>query len=163
MKPRVSLGKRTFEDSTVAVGTATEGPGRSGGQPSLRNNAKARPEVFTDGNGDTGCMPLGSPPLQRDSKPLLKLKFKNPYHENHSSWTSQGEDEKSSVKGQRSKRKRPGSLVENAASREDQDTTQRYEDNTMDEIMDANWILQKLGKDAIGKRVEVHQPSDNSW
>ncbi|CBI24915.3 unnamed protein product, partial [Vitis vinifera] len=29
--------------------------------------------------------------------------------------------------------------------------------------MDANWILKKLGKDAIGKRVEVHQSSDNSW
>ncbi|XP_052171176.1 uncharacterized protein LOC127787255 [Diospyros lotus] len=162
VKPRVSLGKRSFEDSTVAVGTATEGPGRRGGELSLRNNADARPEVFTDGSGDTGRMPLGSPPLRSDSKPLLKLKFKNPYHENHSSWTSQGEDEKSSVKGQRSKRKRPGSLVENAAAGEDQDTSQRCED-TMDEIMDANWILQKLGKDAIGKRVEVHQPSDNSW
>ncbi|KAG9133854.1 hypothetical protein Leryth_017935 [Lithospermum erythrorhizon] len=33
----------------------------------------------------------------------------------------------------------------------------------MDEIMDANWILQKLGKVAIGKRVEVHQATDNSW
>jgi hypothetical protein len=30
-------------------------------------------------------------------------------------------------------------------------------------MMEANWILKKLGKDAIGKRVEVHQPSDNSW
>ncbi|KAF7831738.1 Histone-lysine N-methyltransferase 2B isoform A [Senna tora] len=29
--------------------------------------------------------------------------------------------------------------------------------------MDANWILMKLGKEAIGKRVEVHQTSDNSW
>ncbi|KAJ6692081.1 PHD FINGER FAMILY PROTEIN [Salix purpurea] len=31
------------------------------------------------------------------------------------------------------------------------------------EMIEANWILKKLGKDAIGKRVEVHQPSDNSW
>jgi hypothetical protein len=30
-------------------------------------------------------------------------------------------------------------------------------------MMEANWILKKLGYDAIGKRVEVHQPSDNSW
>jgi hypothetical protein len=31
------------------------------------------------------------------------------------------------------------------------------------EMTEANRILKKLGKDAIGKRVEVHQPSDNSW
>nr|GMD36590.1 histone-lysine N-methyltransferase 2C-like isoform X2 [Ipomoea batatas] len=37
------------------------------------------------------------------------------------------------------------------------------EDNSFDELMDANWILQKLGKDAIGKRVEVHEPSNNTW
>ncbi|KAH0639895.1 hypothetical protein KY290_037160 [Solanum tuberosum] len=35
--------------------------------------------------------------------------------------------------------------------------------NTMDEFLEANWILQKLGKDAKGKRVEVHQSSDNTW
>ncbi|KAL2514446.1 hypothetical protein Fot_28417 [Forsythia ovata] len=33
----------------------------------------------------------------------------------------------------------------------------------MNEIMDANWILQNLGKDSAGKRVEIHQPSNNSW
>ncbi|GKB49213.1 hypothetical protein Tco_0899966 [Tanacetum coccineum] len=35
--------------------------------------------------------------------------------------------------------------------------------SSMGEIMDANWIIQKLGKHAIGKIVEVHQPSNNSW
>lgn len=37
------------------------------------------------------------------------------------------------------------------------------EDNREGEIMDSNWILLKLDKGAIGKRVEVHQPSNNSW
>lgn len=101
--------------------------------------------------------------MLRDSKPLLKLKFKNPYHENQSSWAPLGEDEKSSVKGQRSKRKRPSPFKDKTSTREDEDVSQQHGDDTMDEIMDANWILQKLGKDAIGKRVEVHQPSDNSW
>lgn len=41
-----------------------------------------------------------------DPKPLLKLKFKNPYFEQRSSWVSQGVEEKSHVKGQRFKRKR---------------------------------------------------------
>ncbi|WMV10811.1 hypothetical protein MTR67_004196 [Solanum verrucosum] len=35
--------------------------------------------------------------------------------------------------------------------------------NTMDKFLYANWILQKLGKDAKGKRVEVHHSSDNAY
>ncbi|EHA8586264.1 hypothetical protein COCNU_scaffold000148G000040 [Cocos nucifera] len=45
-----------------------------------------------------------------DPKPLLKLKFKNPYFEQRSSWAPQGEEE-NSVKGQRSKRKRPAEKI----------------------------------------------------
>ncbi|XP_073105374.1 uncharacterized protein [Elaeis guineensis] len=92
-------------------------------------------------------------------KPMLKLKFKNPYFEQRSSWASQGEEE-NSVKGQRSKRKRP---AEKIGVLEDENHARLYQENLMDEAMDANWILQKLGKDAIGKRVEVHQSTDNSW
>jgi hypothetical protein len=39
----------------------------------------------------------------------------------------------------------------------------RHQQSTDDEVMDANWILRKLGKDAIGKRIEVHQASDGKW
>ncbi|PKA58245.1 Histone-lysine N-methyltransferase ATX3 [Apostasia shenzhenica] len=95
-----------------------------------------------------------------DSKILLKLKFKNPYFENKSSWAPRGEEE-TSVKGQRSKRKRPS--MEKNGFLEDEGSAQQHHKNTIDEAMDANWILQKLGKDAIGKTVEVHQKSDDSW
>ncbi|KAD3336731.1 hypothetical protein E3N88_32250 [Mikania micrantha] len=86
----------------------------------------------------------------RELKPLLKLKFKNPYGDDQSSWASPGDDDKGCVKGQRSKRKRPPPPM-----KEDKDTT--------GEILDAKWIIQKLGKHAIGKIVEVHQPSNNTW
>uniref|UniRef100_A0A803NBN8 PHD-type domain-containing protein n=1 Tax=Chenopodium quinoa TaxID=63459 RepID=A0A803NBN8_CHEQI len=96
----------------------------------------------------------------KDSRPLLRLKFKTPYP---SSWVPNSEEERGSVKGQRSKRKRPSPLVEKPKHHEQEDVTESQDDNLMNEIMDANWILKKLGKDAIGKRVEVHQSSDNSW
>jgi len=97
-----------------------------------------------------------------DPKPLLKLKFKNPYFEQRSSWAAQGVEENNTVKGQRSKRKRL-SIEKSAGNQEDESHAQQSEKKSIDEVMDANWILQKLGKDAVGKRVEVHQPSDNSW
>ncbi|XP_057511206.1 uncharacterized protein LOC130793510 isoform X2 [Actinidia eriantha] len=163
LNPRVSLGKRSTGESTAAVDTATELPAGRGEKVYLRKNAVGRSEVLTGGNNDTNRTRSDSHSLPRNSKPLLKLKFKNPCHENQSSWAPLGEDEKSSVKGQRSKRKRPSPLMDKTSTREDEDASQWDEDGTMNEIMDANWILQKLGKDAIGKRVEVHQSSDNSW
>ncbi|KAG5587093.1 hypothetical protein H5410_047527 [Solanum commersonii] len=39
----------------------------------------------------------------------------------------------------------------------------KTDNNTIDEFLEANWILQKLGKNAKGKRVEVHHSSDNTW
>lgn len=93
---------------------------------------------------------------QKELKPLLKLKFKNPYADDQSTWSSPGEDDKSCVKGQRSKRKRPPPSSQQLPSmKEVKETT--------GEIMDAKWIIQKLGKHAIGKIVEVHQPSNNTW
>ena len=67
------------------------------------------------------------------------------------------------IKGQRSKRKRPSPFKEKTTFNESEGVSQSRQDSAMDGIMDANWILMKLGTDAIGKRVEVHQTSDNSW
>ncbi|XP_076951421.1 uncharacterized protein LOC143624760 [Bidens hawaiensis] len=109
-------------------------------------------------------------------KPLLRLKFKTPYAEKVMSWApSSGVDDMSLVKGQRSKRKRPSPVMDAksvavredevrdakpVSIREDEGASRSYGD---DEIMDANWIIQKLGKDAIGKKVEVHQRSNSTW
>lgn len=148
----------------VAVGTVPEVPSIRGEKVSLLKQAENRHDVSGNMNDDNSSYPPSvSHSLTKDPKPLLRLKFKNHYFENQTSWAPPGEDEKSSVKGQRSKRKRPLPFMEKTLTKEDEDASQWYEDTTRDEIMDANWILQKLGKDAIGKRVEVHQPSNNSW
>ncbi|CAG7890680.1 unnamed protein product [Brassica rapa] len=103
-----------------------------------------------------------SPSLQKEARPLLKFKLRKPDSGDQTSLAiTQSEDEKlSSGKGQRSKRKRPSSLVDKASLEEDGDS--RQDSPRSDEMMDANWILKKLGKDSIGKRVEV-QGSQNSW
>lgn len=145
---RSSLGKRSIEDNTAAPRVNTDLPVSRGSK------------ISSVMNDDSHRTPSASQ-SQKEPK-LLKFKFKNPITDSHSSWTPK-EEERSSVKGQRSKRKRPSPLQEKASNKGDGDAPPSYDDNSMDEIMDANWILQKLGKDAIGKRVEVHQPSDNSW
>ncbi|XP_073005293.1 uncharacterized protein [Typha latifolia] len=96
-----------------------------------------------------------------DSKPLLKLKFKNPYFEQRNSNASRGVEEKNPAKGRRSKRKRPS--VDNIGASVDEKYKQPTQDASMHEVVDAKWILKKLGRDAIGKRVEVHEVSDDSW
>lgn len=148
---RSSLGKRGLEDSTAALRVNTTD------LPVTRGS-----KLSSVMNDDSNRTPSASH-SQKEPK-LLKFKFKNPITDGHSSWTPK-EEERSSVKGQRSKRKRPSPLQEKASNKGDggDGAPPSYDDNSMDEIMDANWILQKLGKDAIGKRVEVHQPSDNSW
>ncbi|XP_020214568.1 uncharacterized protein LOC109798639 isoform X1 [Cajanus cajan] len=98
--------------------------------------------------------------LPKDSKPLLKFKFKKPSIE---SQNSPHQEEEKIIKGQRSKRKRPSPFKEKTPFNESENASQSHQDSVMDEILDANWILMKLGSDAIGKRVEVHQSSDNSW
>ncbi|KAJ0244303.1 PHD finger family protein [Hirschfeldia incana] len=103
-----------------------------------------------------------SPSLQKEARPLLKFKLRKPDSGDQTSLvTTQSEDEKlSSGKGQRSKRKRPSSSVDKASLEEDGEAQQ--DSSRSDEMMDANWILKKLGKDSIGKRVEV-QGSQHSW
>lgn len=147
---RSSLGKRSTEGSATAVRMNNDLP---------VSRANKLSSTMNDDNNRTASHLLP----QKEPK-LLKLKFKNLITDNHSSWASKDED-RSFVKGQRSKRKRPSPLREKAPANGDDndDAPPLYDDSSMDEIMDANWILQKLGKDAIGKRVEVHQPSDNSW
>ncbi|KAG7948339.1 hypothetical protein I3843_13G005000 [Carya illinoinensis] len=148
---RILLGKRNSGGNTAASGSFGEVRGSKEllGRPSER-----RPEMYDEGNDDYG-QTAGSH-LPKDSKPLLRFKFKKPTLENQKS--PHPEEERSSIKGQRSKRRRPSPLEKTS-----QDVTPSQQENLMDEIMDANWILKKLGKDAIGKRVEVHQLSDNSW
>lgn len=102
---------------------------------------------------------------------LLKLKFKRPHFEQLNtqasqpeepiSWASQQEEQLSVAKGQRSKRKRPS--MEKADVSDGTTPAKRHHQSTDDEVMDANWILRKLGKDAIGKRIEVHLTSDGKW
>ncbi|OVA19396.1 zinc finger protein [Macleaya cordata] len=158
-KTRVSLGRRT-EESTGVVEPLTEGTALRNDEVLLRRHSKSTPNIHGESHDKA---PSVSESLPRDPKPLLKLKFKNPYVQNRSSWVPQGEEEKTSIKGQRSKRKRPSPIVEKGPIRENEGDSQLHRDNQIDEAIDANWILKKLGKDAIGKRVEVHQPSDSSW
>ncbi|KAK4379694.1 hypothetical protein RND71_001556 [Anisodus tanguticus] len=155
------LGKSS--DGSVITRVGAEVPATRGNKLASVKHAEAGPASCNDLNDEKNSTPSVSNSTRKDPKPLLKLKFKNPYHESQNAWASPGEEEKSMVKGQRSKRKRAPAFGEKASSRADDNSSQWYEDNTMDEFMDANWILQKLGKDAKGKRVEVHHSSDNTW
>ncbi|OIT40568.1 PREDICTED: uncharacterized protein LOC109236613 [Nicotiana attenuata] len=156
------LGKRS-NDGSVITRAGAEVPATRGNKLASLKHAEAGPASCDDLNDEKISTPSVSNSTRKDPKPLLKLKFKNPYHESQNAWASPGEEEKSMVKGQRSKRKRPPAFGEKASTKADDNSSQWYEDSTMDEFMDANWILQKLGKDAKGKRVEVHHPSDNTW
>lgn len=154
----IVLRRRGSEGSSAVrkAGESTEGSDAAA--------PPAKPNVGSDGSRgeslDRTPPPSAADP-SKDSKPLLKLKFKNLYSENRSSWVSQGE-ENHSVKKQRSKRRRPSPLMDKSGSQEDE-TAEAGQENMTEEVMDANWILQKLGKGAIGKRVEVHHQSGGSW
>lgn len=161
-RTRGSLGKQSTEGSMPAIGLVSDVPHRRGKVSSLKF-AEARPNVYNGVIDDHNQTPSVSYSLPKEPKPSLKLKFKNPFNENPIAWAPHGEDEKNSVKGQRSKRKRPSPSREKSSAKEEEDASEGYEDDLMDAVMEANWILQKLGKDAMGKRVEVHQPSNNSW
>ncbi|CAN6347884.1 unnamed protein product [Urochloa humidicola] len=81
--------------------------------------------------------------------------------EEPAAWASQQDEQLNVAKGQRSKRKRPS--MEKADDSDGKTPAKRHQQSTDDEVMDANWILRKLGNDAIGKRIEVHQASDGKW
>lgn len=154
----VSSGKST-EEGTTASEPAGEIPTMKNNKVYSRKHSESRSAVSAHKNDESGQTPV-SQSSSKEHKPSLKFKLKKPNVESQSS--SQHDEEKSSVKGQRSKRKRPSPFMEKTSFSEN-DRGPSVEDNLMDEIMDANWILKKLGKDAVGKRVEVQQLSDNSW
>ncbi|KAL0425629.1 UNVERIFIED_CONTAM: hypothetical protein Sradi_1097700 [Sesamum radiatum] len=126
-----------------------------------------RPTVSGDMIDDNSSFPSMSPAFSKDRKPFLKFKISkssNNGNQNVLSDSNNGnqnplplsaKEDITYTRGQRSKRRRP--------ALGDGDASQWHDDNTMKEFTDANWILQKLGKDAAGKRVEIHQPSNNSW
>ncbi|KAJ4868653.1 RING/FYVE/PHD-type zinc finger family protein [Raphanus sativus] len=114
--------------------------------------------------------------LQKDSRPLLKLKIKQ--HHLHHPERQQEEREaprivyerSKSGKGHRSKRKRassssspPPPTAEKSGFNEDEDASLSRDESLLDEMLDASWILKKLGKDAKGKKVQIHDASDDSW
>ncbi|XP_022953975.1 uncharacterized protein LOC111456373 [Cucurbita moschata] len=155
---RVFSRKRNVEGNTPAVRSDVSTVKEEKVPPGKQLESGSH--ICNDGHDDNGQTALPQSSLPRDSKPLLKFKFKKPPLENQ---ISCHEEEKSSVKGQRSKRKRPSPLMEKISFNEVEDLARSHQDNLLDEIMDANWILKKLGKDAIGKRVEVQHPTDKSW
>ncbi|KAB5541023.1 hypothetical protein DKX38_013997 [Salix brachista] len=156
----VSSAKKSLEGSRAAMRPAgVEVPTLRSDKLSLGKQSEVRPDTHTKRNDDSGDTPILHS-LPKDPKLSLKLKIKKPNLENQSSLIPLHEEEKSSIRGQRSKRKRTPSLMEKTMYNEDESLPQSHLDS---EMIEANWILKKLGKDAIGKRVEVHQPSDNSW
>ncbi|XP_030547435.1 uncharacterized protein LOC115753080 [Rhodamnia argentea] len=159
---RLVFRRRNTEGSVPASESAGKTQMSRHEKVSLEKHRDGRPDMNIESYSDHVHTPV-SQSLPKDSKPLLKLKFKNINRENPPSQLSLWDEEKSSIKGQRSKRKRPSPFMAKASNDGDEDVNRLHQDNLLDEIMDANWILKKLGKDAIGKRVEVHQPSDNSW
>lgn len=153
-RTHIMSSKRSNEASAATEGLSM------GEKISLRKHPENRQDITGDSNKSNQPASPALDASLKDSRPLLRLKFKTPYP---SSWVPNSEEERGSVKGQRSKRKRPSPLIEKPKHHEQEDVTESQDDNLMNEIMDASWILKKLGKDAMGKRVEVHQPSDNSW
>ncbi|KAI3445034.1 hypothetical protein Pfo_001699 [Paulownia fortunei] len=160
------LGKRGTEDSASA---------RSGSEvPVSRRNKYSSLKYGEDGSiisgeliDDNSSSPSMSQASSKDRKPYLIFKIpknsnngnqnvpSNLNNGNQNPLPLPGKEDITYTRGQRSKRRRP--------ALGDGDTSQWHEDNTMKEFTDANWILQKLGKDAAGKRVEIHQSSNNTW
>lgn len=160
----IMRGKRSTHGMINQVGLGATSRGE---RTYLAKQSEGSSDVY-DETHDHNHMPSHS--LPKDSKPLLKFKIKKPIE----SQNSHQEEEKTTIKGQRSKRKRPSpfkerSLFNDSEGKErslvndSEGASQSPGENINHENMDANWILMKLGSDAIGKRVEVHQISDDSW
>ncbi|KAL6560493.1 hypothetical protein OROGR_004052 [Orobanche gracilis] len=161
------LGKRSTEDIAYARSESEIPISKRNKYSSIKDAENGS----ISGNlvDESSSKPYASQSLSRDRKPSLKFKIpKNSNNENQSvpsslnsgiqnSLSLPGKEEITYTRGQRSKRRR--------ATVDDEDGgSQWHEDNTtMGDFTDANWILQKLGKDAAGKRVEIYQPSSNSW
>ncbi|XP_022770091.1 uncharacterized protein LOC111313683 isoform X2 [Durio zibethinus] len=157
----IASGKGSIDGSRLAAAPSGEVSTLRGGKVMSGKQLENRADTYGENNADYGRTPVLKP---KDPKPSLKFKLKKPNLENQSSQVH-SEEEKRSIKGQRSKRKRPSPFMEKSLFIEDEDldVTQSHQDSLMDGMMDASWILKKLGKDAIGKKVEIHQAYDNSW
>ncbi|XP_039002984.1 uncharacterized protein LOC120129586 isoform X2 [Hibiscus syriacus] len=133
-----------------------------GGNLKSGKRLEERADIYGERNEDYRHTPLNS--LPKDPKPSLKFKLKKPNLANQN-FNAHSEEDNSSIKGQRSKRQRPSSFMEKSLFNvdEDLDVTETHQNSLMDGMMDASWILKRLGKDAIGKKVEIYQASDKSW
>ncbi|KAL2514467.1 PHD finger family protein [Forsythia ovata] len=139
------LGKRSIEDS------ASDVPASRRNKYSSRKYGEDGPSVSGDLMDDKNSIPSISEPLPKDQKSYLKFKIpKNSNNGNQNALSLPGKDEITSVKGQRSKRRRPATIEDRASIEDVEDTSQQYEDDTMNEIMDANWILQNWEKMLLG-------------
>ncbi|KAK8615075.1 hypothetical protein V6N13_068861 [Hibiscus sabdariffa] len=134
-----------------------------GGNVKSGKRLEGRADAYGESNEDYCHTPVLNS-LPNDPKPSLKFKLKKPNLVIQNS-KAHSEEEKSSIKRQRSKRQRPSSFMEKSLFNvdEDLDVTQTRQTSLVDGMMDASWILKKLGKDAIGKKVEIYQASDKSW
>jgi hypothetical protein len=156
-------GKRS-----IAMISGMENADESGMRNRLSGHKQSLGGQLDENQGVPALFSSESPDKLKPS--LLKLKFKRPHLKQpntHTSqpeglimWASQQADQLNVAKGQRSKRKRPSMDKVDGSGGE---SSKRHQKGTDDEVMDANWILRKLGKDAIGKRIEVHLASDGKW
>lgn len=153
-RSHISRGKHTHGMIDQVGIDATSRAGRI----KLGKHSEGNSDAHDETNDNNNQAPSHS--LPKDCKPLLKFKFKKPSIE---SQNSPQQEEKTTIKGQRSKRKRPSPFKEKTLFNGPDEASQSHGDSALNEMLDANWILMKLGNDAIGKRVEVHQTSDNSW
>jgi hypothetical protein len=156
-------GKRS-----IAMISGTENANESSTRNRLLGHKQCLGGQLDENQGAPASFSSESPDKLKPS--LLKLKFKRPHLEQPNTqssqpdgltfWSSQQEEQLNVTRGQRSKRKRPSM---DKVDGSDGKSAKRHQQGTDDEVIDANWILRKLGKDAIGKRIEVHQDSDSKW
>ncbi|KAL3380725.1 hypothetical protein AABB24_001067, partial [Solanum stoloniferum] len=154
------LGKRS-NDSSVITKAGSEVPATRDNKLASVKHVKAWLTSCDDLNEEKNGSPSLSNLPRMDPRPLQRPKFKNPYHESQNALASPGEEEKSMDKGHESKRMRSPAFEEKASTRSDDNSSQRYED--IDDFLADKWILQKLGQNAKGKRVEFHHLFDNTW
>ncbi|KAK4738231.1 hypothetical protein R3W88_001928 [Solanum pinnatisectum] len=154
------LGKRS-NDSSVITKAGSEVPATRDNKLASVKHAKAWLASCDDLNEGKNSSPSLSNSPRMDPRLLQRPKFKNPYHESQNALASPGEEEKSMDKGHESKRMRSPAFEEKASTRSDDNSSQRYED--IDDFLADKWILQKLGQNAKGKRVEFHHLFDNTW
>ncbi|KAL4342130.1 hypothetical protein GQ457_08G023880 [Hibiscus cannabinus] len=159
---RIASGKESIDGNRLAAAPSGDVSTLRGGKVVSGKHLEDRDDMYGESSEDCGRTPILNS-LPKDPKPSLKFKLKKPVGNQNSQ--AHYDEEKSSIKGQRSKRKRPSPFMEKSFFNEDEDinATQSHQDSLMDGMMDASWILKKLGKDAVGKKVEIHQASDNSW